>query len=148
MPFESKPVVAVIPSNTFHILRITGVATQPGILTIRGCTVQVLGSVEPKEFLLPLLTEEAEAKQEKRRSMRVAEIERTKWTGLDARPTKEKERKRPSTLPGAPEKSEKPDKVMMFLECKVVPEQPLLRVRRTSLTHGAVMLYDGESYAT
>jgi hypothetical protein len=30
------------------------------------------------------------------------------------------------------------------LECKVVPEQPLLRIRRTSLTHGAVMLYNGE----
>lgn len=78
--------------------------------------------------------------------MRVAEIERAKWTGLDARPAKEKERKSLSALPGAPEKSEKLEKAMKFLECKVVPEQPLLRVRRTSLTHGAVMLYDGESY--
>lgn len=146
MPFESKPVGAVIPSNAFDILRITGVAVQPGILIIRGCTVQVLGSIETKEFLLPLSTEEAEAKQEKRRSMRVSEIERTKWTGLDARPAKEKERKGLSALPGASEKPEKPEKAMRFLECKVVPEQPLLRVRRTSLTHGAVMLYDGESY--
>jgi hypothetical protein len=80
--------------------------------------------------------------------MRVAEIERTKWTGLDARPAREKERKRLSALPGAPEKSENLEKAMKFLECKVVPEQPLLRVRRTSLTHGAVMLYDGESYVT
>lgn len=78
--------------------------------------------------------------------MRVAEVERTKWTGLDARPAKEKERKGQSVLPGAPERSEKSEKAMRFLECKVVPEQPLLRVRRTSLTHGAVMLYDGESY--
>lgn len=78
--------------------------------------------------------------------MRISEIERTKWTGLDARPAREKERKRLSALPGAPEKSEKLEKAMRFLECKVIPEQPLLRVRRTSLTHGAVMLYDGESY--
>ena len=77
--------------------------------------------------------------------MRVAEIERTKWTGLDARPAKEKERRCLSALPGASEKLEKSEKVMRFLGCKVVPEQPLLRVRRTSLTHGAVMLYDGES---
>ena len=145
MPFESKPVGTIIPSNTFHILHITGVATQSGVLTIRGCKVQVLGSIEPKEFLLPLSTEEIEAKQEKQRSMRVAEIERTKWAGLEARPTKEKERRRLSALPGVSEKPEKPQKVMRFLECKVVPEQPLLRVRRTSLTHGAVMLYDGES---
>lgn len=101
--------------------------------------------MEPREFLLPLSTDEVEAKQEKRRSMRVAEIERTKWTGLNARPVKEKERKRPSALPGASEKPEKLEKTMRFLECNVVPEQPLLRVRRTSLTHGAVMLYDGES---
>ena len=145
MPFESKPVSVVIPSNSFDILRITGVAVQPGILVIRGCTVRVLGSIEPKEFLLPLSTEETEAKQDKRRSMRIAEVERTKWTGLDARPAKEKERKGLTALPGAPEKSEKSEKAMRFLECKVVPEQPLLRVRRTSLTHGAVMLYDGES---
>ncbi|KAJ3791523.1 TRAPP II complex [Lentinula aff. detonsa] len=33
---------------------------------------------------------------------------------------------------------------MLFLECKVIPEQPLLRIRRTTVTHGALMLYDGE----
>ena len=31
-----------------------------------------------------------------------------------------------------------------YLEVRVVPEQPSLRIRRTSLTNGAVMLYDGE----
>jgi hypothetical protein len=34
---------------------------------------------------------------------------------------------------------------LQFVELKVVPEQPLLRIRRTSLTHGAVMLYEGET---
>ena len=33
-----------------------------------------------------------------------------------------------------------------FYEVKVVPAQPFLRIRRTSLTNGAVMLYDGETY--
>jgi hypothetical protein len=33
-----------------------------------------------------------------------------------------------------------------FLECTVVPEQPLLRIRWSSLIHGAVMLYNGEKY--
>jgi hypothetical protein len=33
-----------------------------------------------------------------------------------------------------------------WLECQVVPEQPLLWVKKSSLTHGTVMLYDGERY--
>lgn len=31
-----------------------------------------------------------------------------------------------------------------FLECSVVPEMPLLWMRSTNLTHGALMLYEGE----
>ena len=33
-----------------------------------------------------------------------------------------------------------------WLECRVVEEQPLLWVKKSSLTHGTVMLYDGERY--
>lgn len=33
---------------------------------------------------------------------------------------------------------------LKFLECNVVPEMPMLWMRSTSLTHGALMLYDGE----
>lgn len=36
--------------------------------------------------------------------------------------------------------------VPKYLECTVVPEQPLLRIRWGSPTHGAVMLYNGEKY--
>lgn len=31
-----------------------------------------------------------------------------------------------------------------WLECMVVEEQPLLWIKKTSLTHGTVMLYNGE----
>lgn len=31
------------------------------------------------------------------------------------------------------------------MECKVVPEQPMMRIRWVSLTHGAVMMYIGET---
>lgn len=34
---------------------------------------------------------------------------------------------------------------LRFLECTVVPEMPMLWMRSTSLTHGALMLYDGET---
>jgi hypothetical protein len=37
------------------------------------------------------------------------------------------------------------EKDLKFLVCNVVPEMPLLAIRSTSLTHGALMLYDGET---
>jgi trafficking protein particle complex subunit 9 len=77
--------------------------------------------------------------------MKEAELDRFKFTGLDARPT-EKEKKRLSiTTAGAAAGTLKEPVPTRFVECKAVPEQPLLRIRRTSLTHGAVMMYDGES---
>lgn len=143
VPFEAPPLSVVIPANSFVPVRITGIATKPGTLSVKGCVVQGVGC-EPQEFLLPLETEEEENNREKRRSAREAELDRVKYTGLDARPI-ERERKRLSHAPpvNVPTNQEP---ALRFLECTVVAEQPLLRIRRTSLTHGAVMLYDGESY--
>lgn len=172
--FKSSSVGLIIPAKSYHVLRLTGTATEPGALTVRGVFVQGL-NCERKEFLLPASTEKEEEARDRRRSMRESETHRMKWTGLD------RNRKRASVLPAptatrppsvpggsslAPAASSglgnlssaatsttslvdgartKREKVFKFLDCKVVPEQPLLRVRRTSLTHGAVMLYDGES---
>lgn len=137
--FVTQPVSVTIPPNSFCPVRLSGVAEKPGQLTIRGCIAQTVGC-EPREFLLPLSSEEEERNMEKRRSMKEAEQDRFKFTGLDARPL-EREKKRLSQA-GPPPAVEKKTK---FVECYVVPEQPLLRIRRTSLTHGAVMMYDGES---
>jgi trafficking protein particle complex subunit 9 len=143
--FQSQPVSVTIPPNSFCPVRLSGMAEEPGVLTIRGCFVQTLGC-ETREFLLPLSTDEEELKIEKRRSMKEAELDRFKFTGLDARPA-EKEKKRLSlTAAAAAAGALKEPVPTRFVECKVVPEQPLLRIRRTSLTHGAVMMYDGESY--
>lgn len=73
---------------------------------------------------------------EKRRSMREAEMDRMKFTGLDARPEK-----RLSLMPVV----KGLERRTKFIECRVTPELPFLRIRRTSLTHGAVMMYNGES---
>jgi hypothetical protein len=145
--FQSQPVSVTIPPNSFCPVRLSGIAEEPGVLTIRGCFVQTLGC-ETREFLLPLSTDEEELKIEKRRSMKEAELDRFKFTGLDARPA-EKEKKRLSLTAAAAAAAAgtlKEPTPTRFVECKVVPEQPLLRIRRTSLTHGAVMMYDGESY--
>jgi hypothetical protein len=66
------------------------------------------------------------------------EMGRSKCSGLDSFPW-ERARKRGSIQVNTPKRE--PSR---FLECRVVEEQPLLRVRRSSVTHGALMLYNGE----
>lgn len=125
----------VLPANSFHVVSIAGTPLGTGNLVIRGCTVQAPGG-RPREFVLPLSTDEEEDRLSRRRSAIECEIGRSKYSGLDSRPW-ERAGKRTST-------SIISKNNFRFLECKVVPEQPLLRIRRTSLTHGAVMLYNGE----
>lgn len=128
----------IVPANSFHPVTITAKPLEAGVLTIRGCIVQAPGGV-PKEFVLPLSTDEEEEKRARRRSAIECEVGRSKRAGLASRPW-EKAGKR---LNGATSQS---TQTLRFLQVKVVLEQPLLRIRRTSLTHGAVMLYNGETY--
>ncbi|CAE6440674.1 unnamed protein product [Rhizoctonia solani] len=131
---QTTPVSLLIPANSFHVKHISCTPLEAGTLVVRGCTVQLPNST-PKEFTLPLASEAQEASFEKRRSKRMDDMVRVKASGLDAR--------RKSTLISEPPVQERKEE---FLECRVVPQLPLLRVRRTSLTHGALMLYAGECF--
>lgn len=82
--------------------------------------------------MLPVTTDEDEKQTERRRSMLDATSVRIKLYGLDARNKKR--------MSGTSTQGKK-----TFVICKVVEEQPLIRIRRSSLTHGALMLYDGET---
>ena len=135
MPFEAKSIPVILPANSFHAVSIIGQPLGTGNLVIRGCNVQAPGGMS-REFILPLSTDDEEDRLSRRRSAMECEIDRHKYSGLDSRPW-ERAGKRTSTNIINKNSSR-------FLECKVVPEQPLLRIRRTSLTHGAVMLYNGE----
>lgn len=137
--FVSKAVPVMVPANSFHPVTITGRAAEAGTLTIRGCIVQAPGGVS-REFVLPLATEEEEERKSNRRSAIECEVGRSKRSGLDSRAW-QKSSKRASTQATTQSSTKR---VVRFIECSVVPEQPLLRIRRTSLTHGAVMLYNGE----
>ena len=121
----------MIPSESYRVLRITGTAPEPGVFTIRGIKAQLAGGIT-REFLLPLATDEEDKFSERRRSILEAEGVRNKFPGLDARNSK-----RSSVVVAKSEPS--------FLTCKVVEAQPLMRIRRTTLPHGALMLYDGET---
>ncbi|KAI6166990.1 transport protein Trs120 or TRAPPC9 TRAPP II complex subunit-domain-containing protein [Pisolithus thermaeus] len=122
--FDCGPISSiVIRPNSFYNIPVIGIPKEPGALVIKGCTVQAPNGA-PQELLLPVSAESDECGQLRRQSMVRNEGERTKNV-LSA------------VVP--PSKSEP-----RYLECVVVPQQPVLRVRRTSLTHGALMLYDGE----
>ncbi|KZT58996.1 hypothetical protein CALCODRAFT_219199 [Calocera cornea HHB12733] len=139
--FRTQPMSLSVGANAFQVLRMSGVPTEPGTLTVRGCTVQVNGCL-PRTFLLTLPTKEDEARLEKRQLALEMDFEMIKDVGLDARPAAKGSKRR--SMIGVPE----PDAAgQKFLECTILPEQPMMRVKRTSLTHGAVMLYDGETSA-
>lgn len=139
--FECQPARVLLPSNSYHQVVLVGKAAQTGILVVRGCIVQTPGAT-PREFLLPISSDEEEERIARRRGTLACETDRSKYSGMEGLPW-ERHTKRAS----AQVKSAANAKPPRFLECKVVPEQPLLRIRRTSLTHGALMLYDGELYA-
>ncbi|KAK0197056.1 TRAPP II complex [Armillaria mellea] len=118
VPFESTPMRVMIPPESDYRVHPQGA---------------------PREFTIPLATDDELERRARRRGALQCEMGRSKYSGLDAFPW-EKASKRGSTqLARSPSKL-----IPRFLECKVVPELPLLRIRRTSVAHGALMLYDGE----
>ena len=140
VPFDSRPIHVLIPATSVHQVVLSGKVLRPGTLTLRGCYVQAPGG-NRREFILPITTDEDEEQLSRKKSMLACETGRSKYSGLESFPWEKKKRHiltQASTTTVA--------KSPRFLECKVVPEQPLLRIRRTSVTHGAVMLYDGETY--
>ncbi|GJJ12127.1 hypothetical protein Clacol_006368 [Clathrus columnatus] len=139
VPFNMEPISISLPANSIQTKQIVITPLESGLLVLKGCTVQAPNGV-PHEFLLPISTPEAETAQEIYRSKWNAEAIRVKETGLNARPWLRQQRLFTLTKSRA-----KTTSTPSFLECMVAPEQPLIRIRRTSLTHGAVMMYDGES---
>jgi hypothetical protein len=147
VPFEHKPLSCLVPPNSFHPIAITGKVLEPGTLTISGCDVQAPGGLT-RTFLLPLTNDEEDEKQIRRRSAVQNEAVRHKYGGLDSRPWELAAKRVSVSASGTGTGTGSAGVSMRFLECVVVPEQPLLRIRRTSLTHGAVMLYNGERYVS
>ncbi|KZT26443.1 hypothetical protein NEOLEDRAFT_1062821 [Neolentinus lepideus HHB14362 ss-1] len=143
VPFQGKDISLTVPANSFHPVTLTGKPTKVGMLVIRGCIVQAPGGA-PREFILPLSTDEEEERRLRRRSAIDCEVGRTKYSGLMALPW-EKPLKRTSGSGPKATTSNRAPPPPHFLECRIIPDQPLLRIRRISVTHGAVMMYNGET---
>lgn len=139
MEFDCSPVSAVvIPANTLYPITLVGTAKTRGTLVFRGCIVQAPWGAA-KVSLLPVQSDAEENLFARRQSAVKCESGRAKYGGLESRPWEKGGRRLSTLFPPLKKPSQ-------FLQCVVVPEQPLLRIRWTSLTHGAVMLYNGEEY--
>lgn len=138
VPLELKPIRVLIPANSLHSVTLVAKAPETGNLVIRGCIVRAPGSIGC-EFLLPLSSSNEEEEAFRRRSAAACEIGRFKRWGLESFPWSNTRQRLNLEAKAVTNKQR-----LRFLECVVVPEQPLLRVRRTSVTHGALMLYNGE----
>ena len=140
MPFESHALPVVLSANSYQIVTMSGKAMQSGVLHIRGCRIELPGTV-PYETLVPILSDEEEEVQFFKAIAQANEIGRLKSQTLKERSQRNQRLKEKQHLNGHDEMQA----THKYLELRVVPEQPLLRVRRSSLTNDAVMLYEGET---
>lgn len=88
---------------------------------------------------MPVVDAKGVERREKRRSRAQGEAGKMKRTGIEAG----KGARGNGSAQGQREKG-KLQEGERWIECRVVHEQPLLWVKRSNLTHGTVMLYDGE----
>lgn len=128
VPFVCDPLSTTVPPGSFHTVRLAGTPLEPGLLTIRGCKIRLSGCAA-REFILPVWNDEDEAKRQKAAMLDHGK-DRLKSSGLAAFVRSDALNEQMEGL--------------KFVECTVVPEMPMLLMRSTSLTHGALMLYDGE----
>ena len=114
-------------------VRVSGHAPAAGSLQIRGVNVRLMDG-SSAEFLLPVIDSVEQKRDSKRRSRVQAEVMKTKRQGLSAR----------QSMIVTEEIKDAKD-THRWLECTVVEEQPLLWIKKTSLSHGTIMLYNGET---
>ncbi|EIW73613.1 hypothetical protein TREMEDRAFT_26647, partial [Tremella mesenterica DSM 1558] len=134
----TQPLPILLPPLSAQTVRVTCIAPQAGTLHLRGVGIR-LHDGSHTEVLLPMMDDADLLKAQKRRSRMSAELSKTKRSGMEARLSvmllEGVKHGRKSSV-SVPQK---------WLECTVVDEQPLLWIRSTSLTHGTIMLYHGES---
>ncbi|GMK53639.1 hypothetical protein CspeluHIS016_0102250 [Cutaneotrichosporon spelunceum] len=132
-PFVTNPLPLVLPASSVQTVRVTGNAPATGSLQIRGVNIR-LSDGSSAEFLVPIMDVSGPKGSSKRRSAALADLAKVKRQGLEARD---------SVVLGTDALPVTEDDGQ-WIECNVVEEQPLLWIKKTSLNHGTVMLYDGE----
>ncbi|ORX40220.1 transport protein Trs120 or TRAPPC9 TRAPP II complex subunit-domain-containing protein [Kockovaella imperatae] len=132
--FVVTPLSVSLAPQSIQSVRIVGIASTAGSLQIKGVRLR-LGDGSACDILLPVVDDAERKRIVKHKSRAMMDFAKTKVQGLDARYTGTTEPEPPITDPS----SER------WLECRVVDEQPLVWIKKSSLTHGTIMLYDGEA---
>ncbi|KAI8576610.1 hypothetical protein K450DRAFT_255841 [Umbelopsis ramanniana AG] len=115
--FEPTIASTTIPANASLTIRLTGTPKEAGKMIIKGCHIKIAGFSE-QEFLM----EEAVDRTE----------ENTKTSAAHG-----------SNAAGQSSSDAAGSEANRYV-LEVIPEQPLLKIRETSLLHGALMLFEGE----
>ena len=138
--FVTNPHPIALASGGFQTVRLSGVATTPGSLEIRGVTLR-LKDGSTTNVLLPSVSEKDQSKRDKRKSRVLADAAKSKRQGMEARWSMTSHGSGQFDL----DRKASMSAATKWLECKVVEEQPVVWIKKTSLTHGTVMLYNGET---
>jgi len=147
--FVTSPHPISLQPGAFQTIRLSGVASSPGALQVRGVKIR-LQDGSCTDVLLPLVSDKERSKRDKRKSRLVADLSKSKRSGMEARWSMLSSSSRDTGSGHRDSTVEtKVDSVQegseRWLECNVVEAQPVVWIKKTSLTHGTVMLYDGET---
>jgi hypothetical protein len=130
--FDSKPIAVLLPPQATHIVKIVGVPSESGKLVVKGCST-LLPGCDPVDI-------DFEQNNKRQRMSLAMEASRTKYSGLASRQWEKDLRLQAF----ANIQDSSSPSVQSALTFNVVSPQPLLRIKRTSLSHGALMIYEGE----
>ncbi|KAI8647021.1 TRAPP II complex [Parasitella parasitica] len=135
--FSAVSTAATIPANDTLSLKLAGTPLETGSLIIRGCIIKITGFAE-QEFMNEKqdVKKVEQPKNSKDIIQQSIESERFKYTGLQALSQRPDQRQTPSEK-----------KIIENIQqegLNVIEDQPLLKIKSTSLLHGAVMLFEGE----
>ncbi|KAF9971645.1 hypothetical protein BGZ73_005399 [Actinomortierella ambigua] len=143
--FKAIPTSAIIPAQSTIVIKVSGTPLEAGDLQIRGCFAKVGHCSDQEFFVMRPPPPEASAKSGRSNAAvdrtPVVVQERPKKTGLDSftrKPQEEADEKEDEKAVTG--KKKEPN----FQTFKVIPPQPLLKIKATSLQHGSLMLFEGE----
>ena len=127
VPCQVNTLSSVIPSSSFHTIRLSCTPLGTGDLRIRGCRIRIFGCAE-REFVVPLGD-----------SSSVVSYPQAVQT------SKTRIKQRVQAQEGVePSSSTAGETGEHYLTCEVVESQPNLRLRHSNLKHDSLVLYDGQ----
>lgn len=151
--FDADTLETALPPLALHTLALTGTPRESGNLTVRGIFLTLQGCKE-REFKVPLYDEASDKQRQQRDAALDDRRTRLKTHGLDARPAIVAQRRAARAAEGDAKPASKKNGSLhgltssggaeKFVSCRVIPSQPQLMIDSPTLSHGQILLYEGE----